>query len=64
MKITKEMLDKKIKDYEIEANHDLTFREWIEMLEDEFEIEHRDLDNMADDELDNYDTFLFELSLK
>lgn len=34
------------------------------MLEDEFEIEHRDLDNMADDELDNYDTFLFELSLK
>ena len=58
------MLDKKIKDYEIEANHDLTFREWIEMLEDEFEIEHRDLDNMADDELDNYDTFLFELSLK
>lgn len=64
MKITKEILDKKIKDYEIEANHDLTFREWIEMLEDEFEIEHRDLDNMADDELDNYDTFLFELSLK
>ena len=64
MKITKEMLDKKIKDYEIEANHDLTFREWIEMLEDEFQIEHRDLDNMADDELDNYDTFLFELSLK
>nr|DAJ54463.1 MAG TPA: hypothetical protein [Caudoviricetes sp.] len=64
MKITKEILDKKIKDYEIEANHDLTFREWIEMLEDEFQIEHRDLDNMADDELDNYDTFLFELSLK
>lgn len=64
IKVTKEMLDKKIKDYEIEANHDLTFREWIEMLEDEFEIEHRDLDNMADDELDNYDTFLFELSLK
>ena len=64
MKITKEILDKKIKDYEIEAKHDLTFREWIEMLEDEFQIEHRDLDNMSDDELDNYDTFLFELSLK
>ncbi|WP_418775920.1 hypothetical protein [Intestinibacter bartlettii] len=64
MKITKEILDKKIKDYEIEANHDLTFRQWIEMLEDEFEIEHRDLDSMTDDELDNYDTFLFELSLK
>lgn len=64
MKVTKEILDKKIKDYEKEANHDLTFREWIEMLEDEFQIEHRDLDNMADDELDNYDTFLFELSLK
>lgn len=64
MKITKEMLDKKIKDYEIEANHDLTFRQWIEMLEDEFEIEHIDLDSMTDDELDNYDTFLFELRLK
>lgn len=64
IKVTKEILDKKIKDYEKEANHDLTYREWIEMLEDEFEIEHRDLDNMADDELDNYDTFLFELSLK
>lgn len=49
MKLTKKLLDKKIKDYEIEANHDLTFRQWIEMLEDE---------------LDNYDTFLFELRLK
>ena len=64
MKVTKEILDKKIKDYEKEANHDLTYREWIEMLEDEFEIEHRDLDSMTDDELDNYDTFLFELRLK
>ena len=50
MKLTKKLLDKKIKDYEIEANHDLTFRQWIEMLEDEFEIEHRDLDSMTDDE--------------
>lgn len=64
MKVTKEMLDKKIKDYEKEANHDLTYREWIEMLEDEFEIEHVNLDKMTDDELDKYDTFLFELSLK
>ena len=64
MKLTKKLLDKKIKDYEIEANNDLTFRQWIEMLEDEFEIEHRDLDSMTDDELDNYDTFLFELRLK
>ena len=64
MKLTKKLLDKKIKDYEIEANHELTFRQWIEMLEDEFEIEHRDLDSMTDDELDNYDTFLFELRLK
>lgn len=64
MKITKEILDKKIKDYEIEANHDLTYREWIEMLEDEFEMEHRDLNSMSDYELDKYDTFLFELSLK
>lgn len=64
MKVTKEMLDKKIKDYEKEANHDLTYREWIEMLEDEFEIEHVNLDSMSDYELDKYDTFLFELSLK
>lgn len=64
MKVTKEILDKKIKDYEKEANHDLTYREWIEMLEDEFEMEHRDLDSMSDYELDKYDTFLFELSLK
>ena len=64
IKVTKEILDKKIKDYEKEANHDLTYREWIEMLEDEFEMKHRDLDSMSDDELDNYDTFLFELSLK
>lgn len=64
MKVTKEILDKKIKDYEKEANHDLTYREWIEMLEDEFEIEHVNLDKMTDDELDKYDTFLFELSLK
>ena len=34
------------------------------MLEDEFEIEHRDLDSMSDDELNKYDTFLFELSYK
>jgi hypothetical protein len=64
MKLTKKLLDKKIKDYEIEANHDLTYREWIEMLEDEFEMEHRDLNSMSDYELDKYDTFLFELSLK
>lgn len=64
MKITKEMLDKKIKDYEKNVDHDFTFREWIRGLEDVFEMEHRDLDSMTDDELDNYDTFLFELSLK
>lgn len=64
MKVTKEILDKKIKDYEKEANHDLTYREWIEMLEDEFEMEHRNLNSMSDYELDKYDTFLFELSLK
>ena len=34
------------------------------MLEDEFEMEHRDLNSMSDYELDKYDTFLFELSLK
>lgn len=61
MKVTQEILDKKIKDYEKDANHDLTYREWIELTEDEFKIEHKDLDSMSDDELDKYDTFLLEL---
>ncbi len=64
MKISKNILDEKIKKYEKGVTHNLTFRQWIEMLEDEFEIKHRDLDSMSDDELNKYDTFLFELSYK
>lgn len=64
IKITKAILDKKIKEFEPEATHDLTFREWIRELENEFEIEHADLDNMTDYELNKYDEALFEISLK
>ena len=64
MELSKCILDEEIKKYEKEVTHNLTFRQWIEMLEDEFEIEHRDLDSMSDDELNKYDTFLFELSYK
>ena len=64
MKITKEILDDKIHKHEEEVNHDLTFREYIRELEDEFYMEHADLDSMTDEELNEYDEFLWELSLK
>jgi len=64
MKITKEILDDKIHKHEEEVTHDLTFREYIRELEDEFYMEHADLDSMTDKELNEYDEFLWELSLK
>ncbi|HBI93842.1 MAG TPA: hypothetical protein DDY58_16240 [Terrisporobacter glycolicus] len=64
MNITKAILDDKVKTHETGIKHDKTFREWIRDLEDEFNIEHEDLDNMTDEELDRYDTWLFEISWK
>lgn len=64
MKITKAILDDKIKDHETGVKYDKTFREWIRDTENEFNIEHEDLDSMTDEELDRYDTWLFEISWK
>ena len=64
MKITKNILDEKIHKYEKGVTHKLTFREYIRELEDEFYMEHADLDSMTDEELNNYDNDLWELSLK
>lgn len=64
MKITKAILDDKIKDHETGVKYDKTFREWIRDTENEFNIEHEDLDSMTDEELNNYDEWLWELTLK
>ena len=64
MKITKAILDDKIHKHEKGVKHDKTFREWIRDLENEFNIEHEDLVSMTDEELDRYDTWLFEISWK
>ena len=64
MKITKDVLDDKIHKHEKGVTHNLTFREYIRELEDEFYMEHADLDSMTDKELNDYDNDLWELSLK
>lgn len=64
MKITKAILDDKIHKHEKGVTHNLTFREYIRELEDKFEIANADLDSMTDEELDRYDTWLFEISWK
>ena len=64
MKITKDILDDKIHKHEKFVTHNLTFREYIRELEDEFYMEHADLDSMTDKELNDYDNDLWELSLK
>lgn len=64
MKITKEILDDKIHKHEEGVTHNLTFRQYIQELEKEFYMEHADLDSMTDEELNEYDEFLWELSLK
>lgn len=64
MNINKAILDDKVKDHETDITHDKTFREWIRCLEDEFDLEHEDLDSMDDEELDRYDSWLWELQWK
>lgn len=64
MKITKSILDDKIHKHEKGITHKLTFRQYIRELEDEFEIANADLDSMTDEELNDYDEWLWELSLK
>lgn len=64
MKISKAILDDKVREHEEGTNHDLTFRQYIQEIEDELHIEHADLDRMTDEALNAYDTFLWELSWK
>ena len=64
MKITKKMLDMKICEFEECISQTMTYREWIRDHEMFYELEPKDLDSMSDEELNIYDDFIFELSLK
>lgn len=63
MKITKYILDLPTHEFE-EVTHNLTYREYIRECEDFLGIENADLDSMTDEELNKYDDWLFEMSLK
>ena len=63
MQITKEQLDKRICDIYDEPGTN-TLREWITECEDEYEIENKDLDNTADEELNKHIEFLEYLNEK
>ena len=64
MEITKDMLDKKICEFEYYHSKTMTYRGYIRKLEIEYGIEPKNLDAMTDEELNKYDDFLFELTLK
>jgi hypothetical protein len=55
--LTKENLDKRICDVEGSANEE-TFREYIRNSEVEFGMEHMDIDNFDDENLNEYLEFL------
>jgi hypothetical protein len=55
--LTKENLDKRICDVEGSANEE-TFREFIRNSEEEFGMEHRNLDNLGDEKLNEYLEFI------
>ena len=63
MKLTVDMLDEKVSDYEECFNNFITYADYIRLLEGELGIEPANIRNMNDEELDKYDNFLFELSL-
>lgn len=60
----KENLDKRICDIEIGTTNTQTYREFIIESENEFEIEHKDLDFMNESDLNRYLDFLDELWYK
>ena len=64
MRINKEMLDLPINEFEEIVTHNMTYREYIRNWEGFLEIENADLDSMTDEELDKYDSWIFEMSLK
>ena len=63
MKITKDMLDKKICEFEECSSDTLTYRDWIREHEDFYELGNKDLDSMTDEELKNYDDFIVSLTI-
>lgn len=64
MKLTVNMLDKKVSDYEEYFNNFITYAEYIRLLEGELGVVPANIRDMNDEELDKYNTYLFELSLK
>lgn len=64
MKITKDILDRRICEFEECVSDTITYRQWIRDYEEFYELGHKDLDSMTDEELGKYDDFLFELTLK
>ena len=64
MKLTVDILDKKVSDYEDCFSDFITYADYIRLLEGELGVSPANIRNMNDEELDKYDTFLFELSLK
>ena len=64
MKLSSWMLDLPINEFEEVVTHNMTYREYIRDWEDFLEIENADLDSMTDEELDKYDSWIFEMSLK
>jgi len=64
MKLSRWMLDLPINEFEETITHNMTYREYIRDWEDFLEIENADLDSMTDEELDKYDSWIFEMSLK
>ena len=64
MKITKDILDRRICEFEECVSDTITYRQWIRDYEEFYELGHKDLDSMTDEELEKYDDFLFELTLK
>jgi hypothetical protein len=58
MELTKELLDKRICDIEIGATNTQTYREFIQQSEEEFGLEHENLDLMTNKHLNKYMDFL------
>jgi hypothetical protein len=58
LKLTKELLDKRICDAEKNSMNDQTYREFIRESEDDFGLDEMDLDNMSDEKLHEYLEFL------
>jgi hypothetical protein len=64
MKLTKELLDKRICDVEPDAQNTQTYREYIKESEFEFELLPCDLDKMSNSHLNRYMEFLDDLWTK